>query len=314
MVRLGPRAPAEGTRRRARFAGSLLLLVVAAAFCAVSVGTVPRLLTPEARLQAPEDSEAPAADGEAAPAAEEEISLPDPGQGGLEGFVTNVAAAIQPLQEQVAQGSIVPQFGAKAAQLVQSFSAQAGEEGPQLAHAVDDMLHTLFLRQLTLLRRQIAATFEAGQQPIEALLKADDSFVTVAEQLKRPGSDWSYDQERYTLKAILESGLKREEALAVEGQVAAEAQQATVEIISKLQNQMEALQQKVQAMRAGSPLFMSASWRIPRTPFNLIARHQQGRTNLELSLNQDRDPANSEAGMVQGFGPMNLGMNLNVGA
>jgi len=223
-----------------------------------------------------------------------------------------VRSAIRPLEEQVEEGSLIPKFGEKAGRLLADFSGKSGDA--QLERAVDGMLHTLFLRQLPLLRQQLAAKFEKAAKPIEAVVQADEKFVEAAEELKRPGSDWSYDHERYALRAVLEGGLKRDEALAEERMASAQTQQSTVEIISKMQSQMESLQQKVQAMRAGSPWFLSASYRIPKTPFQLIGRYQQGRTNLELSLSQDRDPANAEAGMVQGFGPMNLGVNVNLGA
>lgn len=283
-------------RNRSRLAGALVLLA-ALGVCSCSVRAIPCLLSSRpAQLLAPAESDSSAAPAEA-PAA------PAP-QGGLAGFLSDVKSAIRPLEEQVEEGSLVPQFGQKAAAIVEAYSGSAGE----LERTVDGLLHALFLRQLTLLRQQLAARL--GKD----VLQADEKFVAGAEELKRPGSDWSYTDERYALRAVLEGGLKREEALAEESADAKEAQQSTVEIISKLQSQMESLQQKVQAMRAGSPWFLSASWRIPRTPIQLIARHQQGRTNLEFSLNQDRDPANSEAGFVQGVGPMNLGMNVQLGS
>jgi len=232
--------------------------------------------------------------------------------GSLAGFLSGVRRAIQPLEQQVDEGNIVPHFGAKAQELLTAFSGKSGDA--QLERTVDAMLHTLFLRQLPLLRQQLAGKLEKAARPLDAVLQADEKFVERAEELKRPGSDWSYDHERYALRAVLEGGLKRDLALQEERSIAAQTQQSTVEIISRMQSQMESLQQKVQAMRAGSPWFLSASYRIPKTPFQLIGRYQQGRTNLELSLNQDRDPANAEVGMVQGFGPMNLGVNLNLGA
>mmetsp|Transcript_155058 Transcript_155058/g.476296 ORF Transcript_155058/g.476296 Transcript_155058/m.476296 type:complete len:310 (+) Transcript_155058:75-1004(+) len=301
-------ASAEGShlqqRCRLRPAVPLLLLLAAAAASLRAAG-LPRLLASRpAQLLAPAGSDAGAA------AAEPSAPIRD---GGLAGFLGAVQGALQPLEEQVNAGGLVPQFGQRADALLADFAARAGDAGPQLARAVDGMLQTLFLRQLALLRQQIASKFEKAPRPLEAVEQADERFVTLAEELKRPGSDWSYEDERYALRALLEGALKRDEALVEERLAAQQTQQSTAEVISKLQSQMEALQQKVQAMRAGSPWFLSASYRIPKTPFQLIGRYQQGRTNLELSLNQDRDPANAEAGFVQGWGPMNLGVGLNLG-
>jgi len=283
-----------------------LPLLAAAVVLVLPVATIPRLFAARpAQFQASAESDAAAAPAE---------STPTPALGGLAGFLDDVQQAIRPLEEQVNEGALIPKFGQVADQVLATVAGRAGDAGPQLERAVDGMLQTLFLRQLALLRQQIASKFEKAARPEEAVAQADEKFVAGAEELKRPGSDWSYDDERYALRAVLEGGLKRDEAIEEERALASQTEQSTVEIISKLQSQMESLQQKVQAMRAGSPWFLSASWSVPRTPFQLIGRYQQGRGNLELSLNLDRDPANSEAGFVQGFGPMNLGVNLNLGA
>merc|ERR1719188_1495320 len=176
------------------------------------------------------------------------------------------------------------------------------------------MLHSLFLRQLAVLRRRLAAASpETGARALQAVSQADQAFVAQAEELRRPGSDWSYDNERYALRAVLEGGIRRASALDDQRVLAAQSQQSTSDIIGKLQSQMEGLQQKVQAMRAGAPWFLSSSYRIPGTPFQLIGRYQQGRANFELGLHPDKDPANSEAGFVSGVGPANLGVRVNLG-
>lgn len=302
-VRVGL-AEASGRWRRCRswLAAPLLLLGAAAVGLLPRSALRPRLLFARSALLQSADADAGAA------------GLADPNPSAhcsLTGFLNEVRSTIRPLEEQVDQGKLVPQFGQRAEMFLAAYSGKSGDA--ELERAVDAMLHALFLRQLPLLRQQLAAKYDKAAKPLAAVAEADERFVAAAEQLKRPGSDWNYDHERYALRAVLEGGLKREQALGEERMLSAQTQQSTVEVISRMQSQMESLQQKVQAMRAGSPWFLSASYRIPKTPFQLIGRYQQGRTNLELSLNQDRDPANQEAGMVQGFGPMNLGVNVNLG-
>merc|ERR1712039_446804 len=237
----------------------------------------------------------------------------DLGSGGISQILVALRDQIEPLEAQVEKGTLVPKFGEKAASILAALVKGAGAD---LGPTADGLLQALFLRQLALLRQQTAAKFDKidkSSRPLDILSQADDQFVAQAEELRRPGSDWSYDQERYALRAFLEGGFRRDAALEEEKQRAVQMQQSTVEIIARLQNQMETLQQKVQTMRAGSPWFLSASYRVPGTPFQLIGRYQQGRGNVELSLNPDKDPMNSDAGFVQGIGPANLGMTVNVG-
>jgi len=231
----------------------------------------------------------------------------------VEAFLLLVQSTIAPLQKQVDDGQIVPKFGAKAANIVSSLAEGVCAEPSELVRAVDSMLHTLFLRQLALIRQQMTAKFEKVKHTVEEISQADQQFVAQAQELRRPDSDWSYEQERYALRAVLEGTVRRDEAFEEQRMLAAQTQQSTVEIINKLQSQMENLQQKVQAMRAGSPWFFSSSYRIPHTPFQLIGRYQQGRANIELSLNPDKDPANADAGFVEGLRPANVGVSLNLG-
>lgn len=272
---------------------------------AAAVGALPVLVLPRLRSQATAPVQFDAEDDGGAAS----------DQGGVASFLRSMRSAIEPFQKQVDEGQIVPKFGEKAHVILSALVGRAGDAGPELERVVDGMLYTLFLRQLALIRQQMTSKFEKVSRSVEAVSQADQQFVAQAEELRRPDSDWSYEQERYALRAVLEGNFRREAAIQAERVLAAQTQQSTVEIISKLQSQMESLQQKVQAMRQGSPWFLSSSYRIPKTPFQLIGRYQQGRANLELSLNPDKDPANSEAGFVEGFWPKNanLGVSLNLG-
>jgi len=234
--------------------------------------------------------------------------------GAVARLLSSVEESLRPLREQVVAGNIVPKFGERAEEVVRAAVQQAGNAGPEIERTVDAMLQSLFLRQLALLRQQISAKSAKGSsRQTETVSQADQQFVTQAEELRRPGSSWSYDEERYALRAILEGGFRREAVLAAEKRLAAQSQQSTVEIIAKLQGQMENLQQRVQLLRSGSPWFLSSSYRIPGTPIQLIGRYQQGRGSVEINLSPDRDPVTAEAGFVQGVGPANLGVTGNLG-
>eukprot|EP00406_Dinophysis_acuminata_P078181 CAMPEP_0179262166 /NCGR_PEP_ID=MMETSP0797-20121207/27232_1 /TAXON_ID=47934 /ORGANISM="Dinophysis acuminata, Strain DAEP01" /LENGTH=288 /DNA_ID=CAMNT_0020970303 /DNA_START=11 /DNA_END=873 /DNA_ORIENTATION=- len=230
------------------------------------------------------------------------------------GILSDMQSAILPLQRRVDSGHIVPRFGDKAYSMIVTLSHRVGASGSHFVSAMDSMLHVLFMQQLLLLRQQLVAKFERAAPPMDAVSKADGEFVRQAQELRRPRSQWSFEHERHVLSAILQSTFRRDADLAEEQELAAQTQQSTVHIISRLQGQMEALQRRLQAMRAGSPWMLSASYRIPRTPVQLVGRYQQGRANLELSLRGDGDPLNAEAGFVEGLGPVNLGVTLNVAA
>lgn len=231
----------------------------------------------------------------------------------LLGALADALRQIQALRSQVDGGHIVPKFGEKAQGILQGALRKAGGEVPELERAVDGVLHSLFLQQLSILRLQLATKFESSNKPIVALAKADQQFVASANELVRPDSDWSIGTERDALKSVLEGAFRRDAALSEERARAARTQQATIHVISKLQNQMETLQQKVQGMGGGSPWVLSTSYRIPNTPLQITGRYQQGRANIELNLTPDKDPANSEAGFVEGVGPANLGLSFNLG-
>lgn len=233
--------------------------------------------------------------------------------GALEQLLGSVEASLQPLREEVASGHIVPKFGERAEAVLSNAVQQAGSAGTEVEKVVDAMLQSLFLQQLVLLRQQTAAKFGKASRPVEAVSQADQQFVTQAEELKRPGSTWSYDVDRYALRAVLEGSFRREAAYAEEHRTAVRSEQSTVEVISRLQGQMENLQMRLQHMRVGQPWFISSSYRIPGTPVTMIGRFQQGRASIELNLAADRDPVTAEAGFVRGVGPANLGVSANFG-
>merc|ERR1712129_270281 len=76
-----------------------------------------------------------------------------------------------------------------------------------------------------------------------------------AQELRRPDSDWSYDEERYALRAVLEGSVRRDEAVEEQRMLSTQTQQSTVEIINKLQSQMENLQQGA-SHASGKPLVL----------------------------------------------------------
>jgi len=216
---------------------------------------------------------------------------------------------VEALQASITAGSVVPKFGEKAGEIWELSNA----ESPVLADAVDGALHALFLQQLGMLRHETRHKFEGVGHQFDVLRAADAEFADEASQLLRPGSDWDIEPERRMLHESLAAVSRRDAALQEERALASKAQQATIGVISRLQGQMDQLAQKVQGMRSASPWVFSTSYRIPKTPLQLVAKCSQGRANVELNLTPDRDPANNEGSFVESFGPANIGVSFNLG-
>lgn len=228
----------------------------------------------------------------------------------LTGALRMLASKLAPLRGQVSEGHIVPNFGAKAHALLADLAPEGGSQA--LRAAVDGALEALFLRQLGFLREKITSQLEqeASQDPA-ALGRLEAQFVAEAEDLVRPGSSWSYEPELAAFVAVAQGSLRREAALLETRARAARAHRATIGVISRLQGQMEMLQQKAQGMRAGgSPWVLSTSYRIPNTPLHVTGRYEGGRANVELNLT----PAKGDSGSSgERLGPASMGVSFNLG-
>jgi len=219
------------------------------------------------------------------------------------------------LGAEVRRGHLVPKFGEQVQDVIEAAVARMGGGAqPELEHALDSALHALFLQQLALLRQQLTSKFERFRgSRTAALSRADREFVNKAQALVRPGSDWSFEPDRALLSADLKSLLAREAALAQLRIRAERTRRATVDVVGKLQDQMEKFGEMLHGPGGGSPVVFWTSYRFPGTPVQVSGRYRQGRANIEFNLLPDVDPATAEAGFVSGVTSRNLGVSLNVG-
>eukprot|EP00929_Paragymnodinium_shiwhaense_P116651 TRINITY_DN86399_c0_g1_i1.p1 TRINITY_DN86399_c0_g1~~TRINITY_DN86399_c0_g1_i1.p1 ORF type:complete len:305 (-),score=87.83 TRINITY_DN86399_c0_g1_i1:88-954(-) len=230
---------------------------------------------------------------------------------GLLGSLRSALSQVAALQAAVESGGgqVVHGFGQKAADIL----ARLPQQSPEALAAVDGSLEALFLRQVAVLRQQVAARFEMAKD-LDAEAQADSEFVSVAQDLVRPGSDWSYEQERTALRRWLHGAYERDAALVEEQAQAARMQQAVIDVISKLQTKMELLMQKAQGLGKGSsPWVLSTSYRVPNTPLQLVGKYEQGRANVELNLTPAKDPSKSDSSLADSLGPATFGVSFNVG-
>lgn len=288
------RAEAAGLRLGRHRPLGMLLLVVAATV----LGVVPVL--PGRALSNPEEQ-----------AALRARSSPEPGEAQLQEALSIALSKVSRLRQEVDRSRIVPKFGQKSQAILQSLAQSV--KAADAEAAVDGLLHALFLRQLSLIQQKLADRFLNARDFTSAISKADKLFVAATKDLVRPESSWSIEPARQALRGELRDALQQESLLAEERSRAAQTQRATAEVIGKIQKQMEQLGEKMKGAGVGSPWALWTSYHLPGTPFQLSGRYQDGRANIELNLAPANDPANAEAGFVEGITPQNLGLSLNLG-
>uniref|UniRef100_A0A7S2QFB0 Uncharacterized protein n=1 Tax=Zooxanthella nutricula TaxID=1333877 RepID=A0A7S2QFB0_9DINO len=234
-------------------------------------------------------------------------------------FVSVLAEALRSVerfQAQVEKGRVISNFGKKSQAVVAKAVRDAGDAAPEMEQAVDGALHSVFQQQLALLRQDLFERFRhpGGRlAPEPAAARAETLFAQQAAGLVRPGSSWSFEAEQASFRAALAGELRQADSVLRERRRVAQAQRATADVIGKLQKQMEQMGEKLRGTSAGSPWVLWTSYRLPGTPFQMSARYQEGRTNIELNLTPNKDPANAATGMVEGLTSSNLGLSLNVG-
>lgn len=220
---------------------------------------------------------------------------------------------LSPLQRQVDSGRIVGGFGKKAARIV----ATAGAD---LEGTLDGALEALFQKQLALLRGELIQRYSgATSERTGAVLgKAEKEFVRRAEVMIRPGSSWNFEVDLELLRSTLEGTLRREEALLTERRRGGLTRRTYFTLLGGMQKQLEKLGESLRGAGGASPWTVWTSYRVPKTPILVSGRYQPGRTNVEVTLLSESDPATAEANFVQGFRPSwlpatNLGVSVDFG-
>ncbi|CAK0895408.1 unnamed protein product, partial [Prorocentrum cordatum] len=143
--------------------------------------------------------------------------------------------------------------------------------------------------------------------------RAERAFQQKAQSLVRPGSDWSFEADGEDLTPELEQALAMRRQLEKERARAARTQRTTADVVGRMQKQMDLLGSQLRGVGAGSPWTLWTSCRLPGTPYQMSARYQEGRTNIELNLSPAADPCQAEANFVEGLTSQNLGVSLNIG-
>jgi hypothetical protein len=187
----------------------------------------------------------------------------------------------------------------------------------ELDAIVDASLNSIFLKQLSILRELSISHFKAAtvneDVPADfAFFTADSFFVREAEDSIRPGSFWSYTNERTNVhNAIREISSRRKQLISERIQHAEHTANA-FQYLQMQQAQMQAIQQQQFGGSSGS-WNIGAAYRPPDSNLNISLGYQQGRTNIQISMVPDEQASLlGPNGFTAGVGPANLGISLNL--
>jgi len=239
------------------------------------------------------------------------------------------AAQASELSKKLEAGEPVQGLGERIDELteeaLESFDAAAPKRGgkevvskarTELKSALHQQLHAVFLQQLQALKTKAIQMYQESVSMsdvnVQGMLNADQFFVREAAASVATGASWSYQSERQSLQTILQS-LEREWKKGVAAKIQAAQQMSTaMQYLQVQQAQLQQLQQQLYGGGAGK-WNLGAAYRPPDSNINLSFNHQQGRTNVVVSMVPDEQQSLLGAnGFTNGVGPANLGVTLNL--
>ncbi|KAF6002227.1 hypothetical protein F1559_002956 [Cyanidiococcus yangmingshanensis] len=250
--------------------------------------------------------------------------------GAFSEILRNSAEELGELASQLEEGDKISGFGRRAEDLLNKYlsgfesatEAYAGQEvrerkRAELESVLDASLQSLFLKQLQLIRENALQHFKTASSSEEipgdfAFYTADALFQREAEDSVRPGSDWSYANERSDLQQTMaEISARRKQLIHVQIQ-AAEQQRQAMQYMQLQQAQLQAIQQQQYGGTLGN-WNVGVAYRPPDTNVNLSLLHQQGRTQVQVSMVPDEQAGLlGPNGFTSGVGPGNLGVSFNI--
>ncbi|KAJ8612236.1 hypothetical protein CTAYLR_002947 [Chrysophaeum taylorii] len=202
---------------------------------------------------------------------------------------------IQALKETLARGSCVADLGARADAICATAEARVrAEEGEDAAQRVGDVLDAqlrcVYEKQLRILRDNAVEDVRTGvatttSDEYARMVAAEREFSRNAEEATRKFADWSYEEARRELRAVLRVvAAKSAEARGAELKAAQQrAQYFTVlrKLVTELEEATEA------HLGLDSPVNAALAFRVPETNINLSAALQKAKTSIQLSVVPD---------------------------
>lgn len=187
----------------------------------------------------------------------------------------------------------------------------------ELTSILDTSLHGLFLKQIQLLRENAMAHFKSATSSEDmpsdfAFFTADSLFSREAEESKRLGAGWSFNNERTDLQNMMQEISTQRKRLLTSQATSAQQHANAMQYLQVQQAHMQAMQQQQYGGSAGQ-WNIGAAYRPPDTNINASLSYQQGRTNIQISMVPDESasllgPNGFTSGLLGG----NLGLSLNM--
>jgi len=249
-------------------------------------------------------------------------------------LLSDSAGEIDEMRKTVDKGGVVSGLGDKADTMVASAVAKLRSELPsgapkqkatlmdkkveELERMLDASLHVVFLKQLRILRDKALQKYKSamradGTKDYDAVVTAQSFFNTEAEAARRKNSNWEYGSEAAELKDILDELAKGSRKVVETQSKFAEQMRGLAQILQQQDQQLRAIQQQFAMGAGGSPWNVGLAYRIPDTNINLSGRYEQGRTQIQMScVPDDSAPMLGPQGFVNGVGPGNLGISVNL--
>lgn len=221
------------------------------------------------------------------------------------------------LSASVAKEGFIPDFGRRAAVILQSAHVPASSsnaEANALADNLDAPLEALFLRQLQTLVVQAVdlydAEMEARPNPAHAGFAAQAFFDAGVAELRRPGSTWSAQAEREDLLLRLEESYARDVGLLAEQARRGQGKQITMQVVQKLQQQGLDVQRQVES-RGALPWNVKWQYFLEDSPVGFRGQYDKGRSVLEMLLMPSPDPKQKDK-LLNKIGPLNLAVAFDM--
>jgi hypothetical protein len=187
----------------------------------------------------------------------------------------------------------------------------------ELEAILDTSLNSIFLKQLSILRELAISHFKSAAVNDEipadfAFFAADTFYLREAEESIRPGSYWSYSNERSNVHNTIREISNRRKQLISEKIQHADHQANAFQYLQMQQAQIQAMQQQQYGGSSGS-WNIGLAYRPPDSNLNISMGYQQGRTNIQISMVPDEQASLlGPNGFTSGVGPANLGLSLNL--
>lgn len=224
---------------------------------------------------------------------------------------------VDDLKELVNRRGIVPGFGRRAQQIVQTALIEANAQGSSaesLELVLDAPLRALFQQQLHSLVLRCADIYEAEvtarPNPLEAKQTAEAKFLNSASDLVRPGSDWDFEPEHQDLLQLVHESFGRDSQIVQEQVKQGRGKQIAIEVIRKLQEQQAAVQREVET-RGAFPWNVKWQYMVDNTPVGFRGQYSQGRSIVELLLMPSPDPRYKN-NILNRIGPLNLAVAFDM--